>query len=273
MALVRCAENAGTWPRSASVAGVAGVSGLGVRSVWWPVIRPRRERAWRRSRRPLATKPRQEARQGGRSVKKVSCDADELIAALVRANAEGGGRLELEPKCTYTLTAFGEDENGSAVVSRRSSSGSASRVTARPSSERPTPSRSASSMSVRRRPDSARPDGQGRRRPDEWVAARCWSRRVAGPPSRTARSRSTGPTSRRCHHQPRCHQDQRAKDVRRRTTRRRTATARTATVRQGRARRTTTQMRRAHEQHRRGRRRWGLQRPGRLTVEGSRMSS
>ncbi|GAA4998339.1 hypothetical protein [Actinopolymorpha pittospori] len=46
---------------------------------------------------------------GGR---RVPCDSDLLIAALVRANGEGVGRLELEPKCTYTLTAFDEDETG-----------------------------------------------------------------------------------------------------------------------------------------------------------------
>ncbi|GAA4998362.1 hypothetical protein GCM10023317_29130 [Actinopolymorpha pittospori] len=43
-------------------------------------------------------------------VKKVGCDPDELIAALVRANADGGVKLELEPKCTYTLTAFDEED-------------------------------------------------------------------------------------------------------------------------------------------------------------------
>ncbi|MGW5362665.1 hypothetical protein [Actinopolymorpha pittospori] len=35
----------------------------------------------------------------------VPCDRDELIAALVRADANGGGTLELAPSCTYTLTA------------------------------------------------------------------------------------------------------------------------------------------------------------------------
>ncbi|MCG5435453.1 right-handed parallel beta-helix repeat-containing protein [Micromonospora foliorum] len=34
----------------------------------------------------------------------VPCDSDRLIAALVRANAEGGGELRLARKCTYTLT-------------------------------------------------------------------------------------------------------------------------------------------------------------------------
>ena len=38
-------------------------------------------------------------------VVKVDCDPDELIAALVRANADGGATLELAKKCTYTLTA------------------------------------------------------------------------------------------------------------------------------------------------------------------------
>ncbi len=40
----------------------------------------------------------------------VPCDADALIAALVHANADGGGTLELAGHCTYTLTAnVGED--------------------------------------------------------------------------------------------------------------------------------------------------------------------
>ena len=46
---------------------------------------------------------------------KVPCDADKLIAALVRANADRGAKLELEPKCTYTLTAF-QDDNGLPVI-------------------------------------------------------------------------------------------------------------------------------------------------------------
>ena len=40
----------------------------------------------------------------GRAVK-VPCDQDELIGALVRANANGGGTLQLAASCTYTLTA------------------------------------------------------------------------------------------------------------------------------------------------------------------------
>jgi hypothetical protein len=47
-----------------------------------------------------------------RDVKKIGCDPDELIAALVRANADGGAKLELEPKCTYTLTAYDEGDTG-----------------------------------------------------------------------------------------------------------------------------------------------------------------
>ncbi|GAA4998351.1 hypothetical protein [Actinopolymorpha pittospori] len=47
-----------------------------------------------------------------KDVKKIGCDPDELIAALVRANADGGAKLELEPKCTYTLTAFDEGDTG-----------------------------------------------------------------------------------------------------------------------------------------------------------------
>ncbi|GAA4979258.1 hypothetical protein [Actinopolymorpha pittospori] len=40
----------------------------------------------------------------GRAVQ-VPCDQDELIAALVRADANGGGTLELALACTYALTA------------------------------------------------------------------------------------------------------------------------------------------------------------------------
>lgn len=39
----------------------------------------------------------------GRAVQ-VPCDQDELLGALVRANANGGGTLELAASCTYTLT-------------------------------------------------------------------------------------------------------------------------------------------------------------------------
>jgi hypothetical protein len=35
----------------------------------------------------------------------VPCDADQLIAAIVRANTSGGARLTLTARCTYTLTA------------------------------------------------------------------------------------------------------------------------------------------------------------------------
>ena len=41
----------------------------------------------------------------------VPCDAAKLVAALVAANAEGGGELRLAPKCRYTLTeAFHETD-------------------------------------------------------------------------------------------------------------------------------------------------------------------
>ncbi|MGW5366288.1 hypothetical protein [Actinopolymorpha pittospori] len=92
-----------------SVAGVAGVSGLaaiGVAASDPPAARSTaaaKEAA-------AATQPR--GGDGGSKRQQLSCDADLLIAALVRANAEGTGKLELEPKCTYTLTAFGEDETG-----------------------------------------------------------------------------------------------------------------------------------------------------------------
>jgi hypothetical protein len=36
----------------------------------------------------------------------VSCDSDELIDALVKANAKGGGGVELAHDCTYTLTGY-----------------------------------------------------------------------------------------------------------------------------------------------------------------------
>ena len=50
--------------------------------------------------------------------KKVPCDADRLIAAIVQANADRGARLQLEPKCTYTLTAI-QDDNGLPVITQR----------------------------------------------------------------------------------------------------------------------------------------------------------
>ncbi|MBE1610244.1 right-handed parallel beta-helix repeat-containing protein [Actinopolymorpha pittospori] len=48
----------------------------------------------------------------------VPCDPDELIAAIVHANANRGARLKLEPKCRYTLTAF-QDDNGLPVITQR----------------------------------------------------------------------------------------------------------------------------------------------------------
>lgn len=44
----------------------------------------------------------------------VPCDADDLIAALVHANAAGGGTLDLAQHCTYTLTAY-EHQTGSGL--------------------------------------------------------------------------------------------------------------------------------------------------------------
>ncbi|MFG3417320.1 right-handed parallel beta-helix repeat-containing protein [Micromonospora sp. NPDC048063] len=41
---------------------------------------------------------------GRRAEVAVPCDSTKLIAALVRANAEGGAHLRLAPKCTYELT-------------------------------------------------------------------------------------------------------------------------------------------------------------------------
>ncbi|MFD0786570.1 hypothetical protein ACFQZ8_21940, partial [Micromonospora azadirachtae] len=49
---------------------------------------------------------------GSHPVMKVPCDAEKLVAALVQANAEGGGSLRLAPKCTYTLTqAFAQTDD------------------------------------------------------------------------------------------------------------------------------------------------------------------
>lgn len=48
---------------------------------------------------------------GKRGVVSVPCDSAKLVAALVTANAEGGGELRLAPKCRYTLTeAFHETD-------------------------------------------------------------------------------------------------------------------------------------------------------------------
>jgi predicted outer membrane repeat protein len=47
---------------------------------------------------------------GSREVEFVPCDPGRLVAAIERANAEGGANLRLAPGCTYTLTAV----NGSA---------------------------------------------------------------------------------------------------------------------------------------------------------------
>ncbi|PZF92718.1 hypothetical protein [Micromonospora deserti] len=49
---------------------------------------------------------------GHREAVAVPCDSGELIAALVRVNAEGGGDLRLAPKCRYTLThAFAQPDD------------------------------------------------------------------------------------------------------------------------------------------------------------------
>jgi predicted outer membrane repeat protein len=42
---------------------------------------------------------------GAATAESVSCNADRLIAAIVRANAAGGAQLTLAARCTYTLTA------------------------------------------------------------------------------------------------------------------------------------------------------------------------
>nr|WP_245828343.1 hypothetical protein [Micromonospora avicenniae] len=49
---------------------------------------------------------------GRHPVVQVPCDAEKLVAALVKANAEGGGSLRLAPKCKYTLTqAFAQPDD------------------------------------------------------------------------------------------------------------------------------------------------------------------
>ncbi|RKF28673.1 hypothetical protein [Micromonospora globbae] len=49
---------------------------------------------------------------GRHPVVEVPCDAGRLVAALVKANAEGGGSLRLASKCTYTLTqAFAQPDD------------------------------------------------------------------------------------------------------------------------------------------------------------------
>jgi predicted outer membrane repeat protein len=47
----------------------------------------------------------------------VPCDADALIAAIVRANASGGASLRLTARCTYTLTAA-QGPDGLPVISQ-----------------------------------------------------------------------------------------------------------------------------------------------------------
>ena len=48
-------------------------------------------------------------------VREVPCDSDDLIEAIVRANAKGGQKLELDPKCTYTLTAYDDTDGRSGL--------------------------------------------------------------------------------------------------------------------------------------------------------------
>ncbi|MDH6127451.1 hypothetical protein [Kitasatospora sp. GP82] len=51
--------------------------------------------------------------------KQVRCDADALKGAINRANAAGGGTLELAHHCTYTLKAPDNDSNGLPVITSR----------------------------------------------------------------------------------------------------------------------------------------------------------
>ncbi|MFK3982443.1 hypothetical protein ACI2K4_18945 [Micromonospora sp. NPDC050397] len=47
---------------------------------------------------------------GRDEVKFVPCESGELVGAIAEANANGGGNLRLAPKCTYTLTGYGENQ-------------------------------------------------------------------------------------------------------------------------------------------------------------------
>ncbi len=48
----------------------------------------------------------------------VPCDPDELIAALVHANADGGGTLALTAHCRYSLTAHDQTGNGLPIITQ-----------------------------------------------------------------------------------------------------------------------------------------------------------
>jgi predicted outer membrane repeat protein len=62
-----------------------------------------------------AADDRRDGKDGNEDVREVPCDSDELIEAIVRANAKGGQKLELDPKCTYTLTAFDDTDGRSGL--------------------------------------------------------------------------------------------------------------------------------------------------------------
>ncbi|MGW5366294.1 hypothetical protein [Actinopolymorpha pittospori] len=56
-----------------------------------------------------------DGKDGKEDVREVPCDSDDLIEAIVRANAKGGQKLELDPKCTYTLTAYDDTDGRSGL--------------------------------------------------------------------------------------------------------------------------------------------------------------
>ncbi|MEK8105444.1 hypothetical protein NKG94_10405 [Micromonospora sp. M12] len=61
--------------------------------------------------RTVPSRPVRPPRHREEGVVSVPCDGAKLVAALVTANAEGGGELRLAPRCRYTLTeAFHETD-------------------------------------------------------------------------------------------------------------------------------------------------------------------
>ncbi|KOX04842.1 membrane protein [Micromonospora sp. NRRL B-16802] len=72
-----------------------------------PGDRPERER----DRDDAGRAPRNTPGTGKRGVVEVPCDSAKLVAALVTANAQGGGELRLAPRCRYVLSeAFHETD-------------------------------------------------------------------------------------------------------------------------------------------------------------------
>ncbi|GGM19271.1 right-handed parallel beta-helix repeat-containing protein [Micromonospora yangpuensis] len=71
-----------------------------------------------------ADSPNRSHPDGGPAAVSVPCDPARLVAALVHADAQGGGTLRLAPKCTYTLTeaAFDDDRFDGGVRDAREAS-------------------------------------------------------------------------------------------------------------------------------------------------------